>query len=327
MQQRPLGSTGFAVSRLALGTMTWGRDTDEHEARDQLTAFVEAGGTLVDTADVYADGESERVLGLLLADVVTRDDIVLATKAVSRPGSERRFDASRGHLLRALDGSLRRLGVDHVDLWQLHAWDPLTPLDETLAAADQAVSAGKVRYLGISNYNGWQTAQAATWQRALAGRTPVVSSQVEYSLLQRGVEREVVPAASALGLGLLAWSPLGRGVLTGKYRTGTPADSRAASPHFTSFVQPYLGEQSRQVVEAVVTAASGLGVAPLEVALAWVRDRPGVTSAVVGARTAAQLRGSLAAEDVDLPEEITQALDEVSAPLLSYPEHGWNQRG
>jgi len=327
MQQRPLGRTGFAVSRLALGTMTWGRDTDEHEARDQLTAFVEAGGTLVDTADVYADGESERVLGLLLADVVARDDIVLATKAVSRPGSERRFDASRGHLLRALDGSLRRLGVDHVDLWQLHAWDPLTPLDETLAAADQAVSAGKVRYLGVSNYNGWQTAQAATWQRALSGRTPVVASQVEYSLLQRGVEREVVPAASALGLGLLAWSPLGRGVLTGKYRTGTPADSRAASPHFTSFVQPYLGEQSRQVVEAVVTAATGLGVAPLEVALAWVRDRPGVTSAVVGARTAAQLRGSLAAEDVDLPEEITQALDEVSAPLLSYPEHGWNQRG
>ena len=327
MQQRPLGSTGFTVSRLALGTMTWGRDTDEHEARDQLAAFVEAGGTLVDTADVYADGESERVLGLLLADVVARDDIVLATKAVSRPGSERRFDASRGHLLRALDDSLRRLGVDHVDLWQLHAWDPLTPLDETLAAADQAVSAGKVRYLGVSNYNGWQTAQAATWQRALSGRTPVVASQVEYSLLQRGVEREVVPAASALGLGLLAWSPLGRGVLTGKYRTGTPADSRAASPHFTSFVQPYLGEQSRQVVEAVVTAATGLGVAPLEVALAWVRDRPGVTSAVVGARTAAQLRGSLAAEDVDLPDEITQALDEVSAPLLSYPEHGWNQRG
>lgn len=315
------------MSRLALGTMTWGRDTDEHEARDQLVAFVEAGGTLVDTADVYADGESERVVGRLIDDVVPRDEIVLATKAVSRPGTDRRFDGSRAHLLRSLDASLSRLDVDHVDLWQLHAWDPLTPLDETLAAVDAAVSSGRARYAGVSNYSGWQTAQAATWQRAVPGRAPLVSTQVEYSLLQRGVEREVVPAAQALGLGVLAWSPLGRGVLTGKYRTGTPADSRAASAHFTSFVQPYLGEQSRQVVQAVVTAATGLGVAPLEVALAWVRDRPGVTAAIVGARTAAQLRGSLAAEEIELPPEIQDALDEVSAPTLAYPEFGWNQRG
>jgi aryl-alcohol dehydrogenase-like predicted oxidoreductase len=326
MQQRPLGATGATVSRLALGTMTWGRDTDEHEARDQLVAFVEAGGTLVDTADVYADGESERVIGRLLGDVVPRDEVVLATKAVSRPGTERRFDGSRAHLLRSLDASLGRLGVDHVDLWQLHAWDPLTPLDETLAAVDAAIGSGRARYAGVSNYSGWQTAQAATWQRAVPGRSPLVSTQVEYSLLQRGVEREVVPAAGALGLGVLAWSPLGRGVLTGKYRTGTPADSRAASAHFTSFVQPYLGDQSRQVVQAVVTAATGLGVAPLEVALAWVRDRPGVTSAIVGARTAAQLRGSLAAEEIELPTEIRDALDEVSAPTLAYPEFGWNQR-
>ena len=315
------------MSRLALGTMTWGVDTDEHEARDQLVAFVEAGGTLVDTADVYADGESERVVGRLIDDVVPRDEIVLATKAVSRPGTDRRFDGSRAHLLRSLDASLSRLDVDHVDLWQLHAWDPLTPLDETLAAVDAAVSSGRARYAGVSNYSGWQTAQAATWQRAVPGRAPLVSTQVEYSLLQRGVEREVVPAAQALGLGVLAWSPLGRGVLTGKYRTGTPADSRAASAHFTSFVQPYLGEQSRQVVQAVVTAATGLGVAPLEVALAWVRDRPGVTAAIVGARTAAQLRGSLAAEEIELPPEIQDALDEVSAPTLAYPEFGWNQRG
>ena len=315
------------MSRLALGTMTWGRDTDEHEARDQLVAFVEAGGTLVDTADVYADGESERVVGRLIDDAVPRDEIVLATKAVSRPGTDRRFDGSRAHLLRSLDASLSRLDVDHVDLWQLHAWDPLTPLDETLAAVDAAVSSGRARYAGVSNYSGWQTAQAATWQRAVPGRAPLVSTQVEYSLLQRGVEREVVPAAQALGLGVLAWSPLGRGVLTGKYRTGTPADSRAASAHFTSFVQPYLGEQSRQVVQAVVTAATGLGVAPLEVALAWVRDRPGVTAAIVGARTAAQLRGSLAAEEIELPPEIQDALDEVSAPTLAYPEFGWNQRG
>ena len=326
MQQRHLGASGLTVSRLALGTMTWGRDTDEHEARDQLEAYVEAGGTLLDTADVYADGESERVLGRLLDDVVARDDVVVATKAVSMPGTQRRFDASRGHVLAALDASLRRLGVDHVDLWQLHAWDPDTDLSETLSAADVAVSSGRARYVGVSNFCGWQTAQAATWQRAVPGRAPLVSTQVEYSLLQRGIEREVVPAAAALGLGILAWSPLGRGVLTGKYRTGTPADSRGASPHFTAFVQPYLTEQARGVVHAVVTAASGLGVSPLEVALAWVRDRPGVTAAVVGARTAAQLRGSLAAEPLELPDEIRSALDEVSTPTLGYPEHGWNQQ-
>jgi len=326
MEQRHLGSAGIVVSRLTLGTMTWGRDTDEHEARDQLVAFVGAGGTLVDTADVYGDGAAERTLGTLLGDVVDRDQVLLATKAVSRPGTDRHFDASRGHLLAALDGSLRRLGTDYVDLWQLHAPDPLTPMDETLAAMDDAVRTGRVRYLGISNFSGWQTAQFATWQRAIPGQSPLVSTQMEYSLLQRGVEREVLPAGRALGLGLLAWSPLGRGVLTGKYRTGTPADSRGASDHFAAFVAPFLGDASRRVVEAVVTAAEGLGVAPLEVALAWVRDRPGVASAIVGARTAAQLMGSLQAESLELPEEISVALDEVSAPDRGYPEFGWNQR-
>jgi aryl-alcohol dehydrogenase-like predicted oxidoreductase len=326
MEQRHLGSAGIQVSRLALGTMTWGRDTDEHEARDQLTRFVEAGGTLVDTADVYGDGAAERTLASLLGDVVARDQVVVATKAVSRPGTGRHFDASRGHLLAALEGSLRRLGTDYVDLWQLHAPDPLTRMDETLGAMDDAVRSGRVRYVGISNFAGWQTAQFATWQRSAPGRAPVVSTQMEYSLLQRGVEREVVPAGVALGVGLLAWSPLGRGVLTGKYRSGTPADSRGASDHFASFVAPFLGERSRRVVEAVATAAEGLGVAPLEVALAWVRDRPGVTSAIVGARTAAQLVGSLQAESLDLPEEIRAALDEVSAPERGYPDTGWNQR-
>jgi aryl-alcohol dehydrogenase-like predicted oxidoreductase len=327
MEQRQLGRAGLTVSRLGLGTMTWGRDTDEHDAREQLDAFCEAGGTLVDTADVYADGASERMIGTFLGEVVPRDGVVLASKAVSRPGTDRRFDASRGHLLSSLDASLARLGTDYLDLWQLHAWDPQTPLAETLAAADDAVRSGRVRYVGVSNYCGWQTALAATWQDAVAGRTPVVSTQVEYSLLQRGVEREVIGAASRLGMGVLAWSPLGRGVLSGKYRTGTPADSRAASPHFTEFVKPFLDERSRSVVEAVVTAASGLGVSPLEVALAWVRDRPGVTSAIVGARTAAQLQGSLAVEELELPNEIRTALDEVSAHPLSYPDQGWNAAG
>ena len=321
MEMRPLGRSGLQVSRLALGTMTWGRDTDEHEARDQLLAFVEVGGTLVDTADVYADGRSEQIVGSLL-DEVGSDSVVLATKAVSRPGTERRRDASRGHLLGALDASLRRLGVAHVDLWQLHAWDSATPVDETLAALDSAVASGKVRYVGVSNYTGWQTAWVAAHQAARHGAARPVSTQMEYSLLQRGIEREVVGAADAGGLGILPWSPLGRGVLTGKYRDGTPADSRAASSHFSSFIAPFLGERSRLIVDAVCTAAEGLGVAPLEVALAWVRDRPGVVAPVVGARTAAPLRGALTVEDLELPEEIVSALDEVSAPETSYPDSG-----
>lgn len=326
MQRRPLGRTGLHVSRLALGTMTWARDTDEHEAREQLSTFLEAGGTLVDTADMYADGASEELVGRLLAETGTRGDVVLATKAVMRPGTERRFDASRAHLLRALDASLARLGVDHVDLWQLHAWDPWTPLEETLAAVDDAVRSGRVRYAGVSNYCGWQLGAAASWQRAVPGRAPIASVQVEYSLLQRGVEREVVPAAADLGVGILAWSPLGRGVLTGKYRHGVPADSRAATAHLGQFAAEFLTDDRRRVVDAVCTAADGLGVAPLEVALAWVRDRPGVTSAIVGARTGAQLRGVLAAEELELPDEIVEALDDVSSPERSYPEHGWNQR-
>jgi aryl-alcohol dehydrogenase-like predicted oxidoreductase len=314
MQQRSLGSTGLKVSRLGLGTLTWGRDTDEHEARDQLVAFTEAGGTLIDTAAAYGDGASEALVGSLLGDVVARDDVVLATKAgVTRRRGDRVKDASRGSLLRTLDASLRRLGVDHVDLWQVHAWVEDTPLEETLSALDYAVTSGRAAYAGVSNYTGWQSAQAATWQRAVSGRARLASNQVEYSLLNRGVEAEVLPAATALGLGVLAWSPLGRGVLTGKYRTGTPADSRGASPHFAGFVDSYLDARSARIVEAVARAAEGLGWSPLEVALTWVRDRPGISAAILGARTAAQLRGSLAVEGAALPAEIAAALDDVSA--------------
>ena len=227
MQQRHLGRTGLRVSRLALGTMTWGQGTDEHEARDQLMAFTEAGGTLIDTAAGYGEGASERLIGSFIGDVVAREDLVIATKAgISRRSGERVTDAARGTLLRTLDASLRRLGVDHVDLWQVHTWVDDTPLEETLSALDQAVSSGRAAYAGISNYSGWQTAQAATWQRAVPGRATLASTQVEYSLLNRRIETEVVPAAAALGLGILPWSPLGRGVLTGKYRTGTPTGSR-----------------------------------------------------------------------------------------------------
>jgi len=301
--------------------MTWGRDTDEDDAAAQLIAFREAGGTLVDTADVYAGGDSERVLGRLLAEVVPRDELIVATKACGEtgPGPMGR-GTSRGHLLAALDASLDRLDLEYVDLWQLHAWDPITPWQEAMAALDTAVTSGRVRYAGVSNYCGWHLGATAAWQRAWPGRAPVVSNQVEYSLLQRGVEREVVPAAVALGVGLLPWSPLGRGVLTGKYRNGSPADSRGASAHFGDFVEPYLDEESASVVDAVLTAADGLGVSPVAVALAWVRDRPGVVAPIVGARTAAQLSASLAAEDVELPRAIRSALDDVSAPYIGYPE-------
>jgi aryl-alcohol dehydrogenase-like predicted oxidoreductase len=313
MQQRAVGATGLKVSRLGLGTLTWGRDTDEHEARDQLISFAGAGGTLLDTAAGYGDGASEELIGTLVGDVVARDEIVIATKAgISRRGGTRETDVSRGHLLRTLDASLARLGVDHVDLWQVHTWVDDVPLEETLSALDHAVTTGRAAYVGVSNYSGWQTAQAATWQRAVPGRVPLASTQVEYSLLNRQVEQEVVPAATALGLGVLPWSPLGRGVLTGKYRGGTPSDSRAASPHFANFVDQYLGDRSSRIVEAVARAADGLGWTPLEVALVWVRDRPGVTAPIVGARTAAQLKAALGVEELALPDEIIDALDDVS---------------
>ncbi|HVX44203.1 MAG TPA: aldo/keto reductase [Mycobacteriales bacterium] len=321
MDERSLGRSGLRVSCLGLGTMTWGQDTDEDDAAAQLTAFREAGGTLLDTADVYAGGASEQVIGRLLREVVPREEVVLATKAYGRtgPGAMGR-GSSRGHLLRALDSSLDRLQTDHVDLWQLNAWDKSTPLEETLAALDTAVTSGRARYVGVSNFCGWQTATAATWQQAWPGRAPIVANQVEYSLLERGVERETVPAALHAGVGILPWSPLGRGVLTGKYRHGVPSDSRGASPHFQEFVARFLKDDAASVVEAVATAADGLGTSPLAVALAWVRDRPGVTAPIVGARTAGQLLGALEVDGVVLPAEINAALDDVSAPEMGYPE-------
>ncbi|MYS20411.1 Predicted oxidoreductase [Streptomyces sp. DvalAA-14] len=324
MEQRHLGRTGLRVSRLGLGTLTWGRNTGERDAADQLKAFWDAGGTLIDTADVYADGGAEYLLGRLLEDLVPRADLVIATKAGSVPDPYRRFNTSRGHLLSALDASLQRLGTDYVDLWQVHAYDPGTPLEETLQALDIAVSSGRARYVGVSNFCGWQLAKAAAWQLAAPGRTPLASTQMEYSLLQRGVEREVLPAALDLGVGLLPSSPLGRGVLTGKYRLSTPPDSRGGSADMAGFVAPYLDETARLIVDALAIAADGLAVSPLHVALAWVRDRPGVAAPVLGARNAAQLTQALSVETLTLPEEICLALDDVSAPLHRYPDHDWS---
>lgn len=325
MEQRHLGRTGLRVSRIGLGTLTWGRDTDEHDAADQLKAFWEAGGTLVDTADVYGGGDAEYLLGQLVERLVPRRDLVIATKAGSVPDPDRRFDGSRGHLLAALDASLERLGTDYVDLWQVHAFDPETPLEETLQALDIAVSSGRARYAGVSNFCGWQLAKAATWQLASPGvRTRLASTQMEYSLLQRGIEREVLPAALDLGVGLLPSSPLGRGVLTGKYRHATPADSRGASEQLAPFVEPYLDEAASSIVDAVATAADGLAATTLQVALAWVRDRPGVVAPIVGARNAQQLTAALSVEALSLPDEICQALDDVSAPVHRYPDQDWS---
>ncbi|MCB5166405.1 aldo/keto reductase [Streptomyces bambusae] len=329
MEQRHLGRTGLRVSRIGLGTLTWGQSpggTAESDAAEQLKAFWDAGGTLVDTADVYAGGEAEYLLGRLVSGLVPREDLVIATKAGTVRERERRSDGSRGHLLAALDASLDRLGTDHVDLWQVHAFDPHTPLEETLQALDLAVSSGRARYAGVAGFSGWQLAKAATWQLAAPGvRTRLAGTQMEYSLLQRGVEREVLPAALDLGVGLLPASPLGRGVLTGKYREGAvPPGSRGDCEVLSGFVAPYLDDTAGRIVDAVATAAQGLAVTPLQVALAWVRDRPGVAAPLVGARTAAQLAEALSVEALTLPEEICRALDDVSAPVHRYPDQDWS---
>jgi aryl-alcohol dehydrogenase-like predicted oxidoreductase len=284
--------------------MMWGRDTDEHEAADQARAFLDAGGNFIDTAAVYGAGDSEKVIGGLVGSLFKRENVVIATKAgIIFVDGVRTVNTSRGALLAELDASLKRLGTDYVDLWQVHTWDESTPLDDTMSALESAYQSGRARYVGISNYSGWQTARAVTKQEL---RAPIATTQNEYSLLNREIENEILPCATELNVGLLAWSPLGRGVLTGK------SDSRGASPHFAGHVEPYLDERSQRIVEAVQVAADGLGYSPLEVALAWVRDAVGVTSAIVGARTSAQLRGILRSEEISLPGVVRQALDEVS---------------
>lgn len=315
MEKRTLGRTGLQVSAIALGTMTWGRDTDENEAANQLRIYLDAGGSFIDTAAVYGDGDAERVIGGFIGTLVARDHITIATKAgISFKTGERTINNSRASLLSDLDASLDRLGVEYVDLWQVHQWDPSTPLDEVLSALDHAVTSGRVRYVGVSNFASWQLARAATIQNPFFGKVALSSIQSEYSLLNRAVELEVLPACAEVGTGFIAWSPLGRGVLTGKYRSGTPSDSRGASPHFSAFIAPYLENRARAIVDAVCVAAEGLGYSPTEVALSWVRDQPGVASAIVGARTGAQLRGALAVQEIEIPLQVREALDEISAP-------------
>ncbi|GAA3612649.1 aldo/keto reductase [Kineosporia mesophila] len=309
MEQRYVGRTGLRVSRLGLGTMTWGRETDPDEAANQLKAFLDAGGSLVDAGTRYGAGACEETLGKLLETLGVRDHLVISAKAVvplHRPGP----DLSRRSLLAALDATMARLGTDHVDLWTAPGWSEAVPLEETLSALEMAVRSGRARYVGIANVAAWQAALACS------GSSRPAAVHSEYSLVQRHPENELIPAAEHLGLGVIGWSPLGRGVLTGKYRHGTPADSRAASVHLARFVEPYLDRPSRRITDAVIAAADGLGFSPLEISLAWVRDRPGISSVLLGARTSGQLRQALGSEDVELPAEILGVLDEVSASAL-----------
>lgn len=321
MIRRHVGHTGLQVSRLGLGTMGWGgSNISAADARDLLLTFHGAGGTLIDTAAAYGRGGAEQLLGTLLDSVVPRDDMIIATKAgFGVRDGHRVVDTSRTAMLRDLDQSLERLGTDWIDLWQVHAWGD-APIEETLAAMDYAVSSGRVRYIGVSNFVGWQTAYASAWQRAIPQRTPLASAQVEYSLLARRAEMEVLPAVRGLGAGFFPWSPLGRGVLSGKYRHGTPRDSRGASDHFSWFVEPYLDNRYRGVVEAVARAAEGMELQPAQVALLWTRDSPGVTAPLLGARTVEQLTSCLQTEELTLPPEITAALDDVSGgPVQGRP--------
>ncbi len=310
MLTRRLGATGLTVSRLALGTMAWGTRTSPEDARDLLTAFRAAGGTLVDTAHGYAGGAAEDLLGDLL-EGPDRGEVVIVTKSgISRASGERVVDCSRRTMLAQLDLSLRRLRTDHVDVWLAHTWDDDTPLEETVGALVHAWRSGRARYVGVSNHVGWQAARAMSLLAAEG--VPLAANSVEYSLVERRPERELVAASASLGFGLLPWSPLGRGVLAGRYRSGVPADSRLASDEFARFTGRHAGDHTKGVVEAVRTAADGLGVSPAVLALTWVRDRPGVTAPIIGPRTAAQLAVLLQSEDVELPRQIVDALDEVS---------------
>jgi aryl-alcohol dehydrogenase-like predicted oxidoreductase len=324
-----LGSTGAVVSTLALGTMTFGNETDEVGAQAQLDRYLEVGGNLIDTADVYSRGESEHIIGRwLAARSGARDQIVLATKGrFATGGQPNDIGLSRRHLGAALDASLRRLGVDTIDLYQLHSFDPLTPLDETLRFLDDAVRAGKIHYVGLSNFTGWQLQRAVDLAEFRGWSRPVML-QPQYNLLVREIEWEIIPAAQQNGLGLLPWSPLGGGWLTGKYRRDEPptgATRLGENPDrgVEAYARRSPVERTWDVIDAVREIAEKRGVSTAQVALAWVVDRPTVTSVILGARTLDQLDDNLGAADLHLAADETRRLDEASDPgAADYPYGG-----
>ncbi|HET7398731.1 MAG TPA: aldo/keto reductase [Intrasporangium sp.] len=336
MEYRLLGRSGCAVSAYALGTMTFGSETDEATSFAQLDAFVERGGTLLDCADVYGAGAAETIVGRWLArrpaDVVDRMVIVTKGRFPATPvlGAE---GSSRRHLRRALDASLRRLGRDHVDMFMVHSWDPLTPLEETLAFLDDAVRSGLVVYPGLSNYLGWQVQKAVDVARARGLAAPV-ALQPSYSLLVREAEWEILPAAADSGLGLLCWSPLGGGWLTGKYRrderpVGATRLGEDPSRGLEAYDRRAADPQTWDVLDVVDKVATDRGATPAQVSLAWVAQRPGVSSVLLGARTLEQLLENLAAATMILSDDEMERLTAVSAPRAApwpYGEDGAEQR-
>ena len=334
MEYRLLGDSGLAVSRLCLGTMTFGAETDRAGSFAQLDAFVEAGGTFIDTADVYSRGVSEQLVGDWLGERGdARDQVVLATKGrFPMNDGPNGVGLSRRHLHDALEASLRRLGVESIDLYQLHAWDPLTPIDEYLRFIDDAIGAGKVHYFGLSNFVGWQLTAVA--ERAAAqGWTVPVSLQPQYNLLTRYIELEIVPACERYGLGLMPWSPLAGGWLTGKYRRDTrPSGASRLGDNPARGMEAYdrrNTDATWAVLDALEDVAKQSGLTMAQAALAWLADRPQVTSPIVGARTLEQLQGSLAVAEVHLDGDAARRLTEVSEPALPdypYGELGIDQR-
>ena len=330
MEYRTLGRSGCAVSTLALGTMTFGEEADEDTAHAQLDVFVEAGGTLIDTADVYGDGASEQIIGRWLGrqPAEIRSQLVLATKGRFTIGDgPNDVGLSRRHLRDALDASLRRLDVDSVDLYQVHGFDPLTPLDETLRFLDDAVSAGKISYAGLSNYTGWQVQKVVDLAERHGLARPV-TLQPQYNLLVREIEWEIVPACESTGLGLLPWSPLGGGWLTGKYRKDArPSGVSRLGENPDRGVEAYdrrsTAQRTWDVIDAVQAVASGRGVTMAQVALAWLVDRPRVSSVILGARTVEQLRDNLGAAELHLDGDEVARLDAASDPApADYPYGG-----
>ena len=335
MEYRLLGGSGCAVSVLALGTLTFGNETSEADSQAQLDRFVEAGGTLVDTADVYGDTRSEEIIGRWLASTPgARETVVLATKGrFPTDETPNGHGLSRRHLALALDASLRRLNVDTIDLYQLHAWDPLTPIAETLHFLDDAVRAGKILYVGLSNFTGWQLQKTIDVADAHHLACPV-TVQPQYNLLARAIEWEIVPACQSAGLGLLAWSPLASGWLTGKYeRDRPPAGGTRVAENADLGMKIWNQrghlEQTWQVLDAVRKVADGRGVSMSQVAVAWLLGRPAITAVILGARTLRQLEENMAAADVRLSAEEMRLLDQVSEPPTPdypYGEPGQTQR-
>jgi aryl-alcohol dehydrogenase-like predicted oxidoreductase len=336
MRYRTLGASGCVVSALALGTMTFGSETDEVGSHAQLDRFVEAGGTLIDTADVYSGTESESIIGRWLAKqpAEVKDQVVIATKGrfPTGPGPND-LGLSRRHLARAIDASLRRLGIECIDLYQVHSHDPWTPLDETLRALDDAVRLGKVNYVGLSNFTGWQVQKTVDVAVANHLSRPV-TLQPQYNLLVREIEWEIVPACQAEGLGLLPWSPLGGGWLTGKYRRDQrPSGATRLGEDPERGVEAYgrRGVQQRtwDVLSAVGAVAAARGSSMAQVALAWLRDRPAVSSVILGCRTLEQLDDNLGSAELDLSELEVEALNQASDPgAADYPygQPGRDQR-